>query len=286
MTSVASILTIARLTLREAVRRRLLWALAGLTVVIVVLTFWAFSRIAEASPVSGPVEMLGVSQVTVMLAFMFSFVLAMTAVFAGAPAIGADIQSGLLLAVLARPIRRSEVLLGRWLGLALVLVAYALVAGYLELAAVDLATGYTPSDSVVAPWYLAGEALILLTFAVVMSTRIASVVGGAVAVVGYGLAWMAGVIGGVGEAFNNDLLRWAGTISHLLLPSDIMWRGSAGALTPPVDVLSAGGIADAALYQFSPFSGAAPRPEWLAWCVVWVVAMLTLGTWLLGRREL
>jgi ABC-type transport system involved in multi-copper enzyme maturation permease subunit len=281
-----SIVAIARLTLREAVRRRLLWALAGLTVVIVILTFWAFSRIAEASPISGPIEMLGVSQVTVMLAFMFSFVLAMTAVFAGSPAIGADIESGLLLAVLARPIRRSEVLLGRWLGLAVVLVGYALVAGYLELAAVDLATGYTPSDSFAAPWYLAGEALILLTLAVVMSTRIASVAGGAVAVVGYGLAWMAGVVGGVGVAFNNDLLRGAGTVSHLLLPSDIMWRGTAGALTPPLDVLSAGGIADAALYQFSPFSGAAPRPEWLAWCVVWVVGMLALGTWLLSRREL
>ncbi len=284
--SVVSIVAIARLTLREAVRRRLLWALAGLTVVIVILTFWAFSRIAEASPISGPIEMLGVSQVTVMLAFMFSFVLAMTAVFAGSPAIGADIESGLLLAVLARPIRRSEVLLGRWLGLAVVLVGYALVAGYLELAAVDLATGYTPSDSFAAPWYLAGEALILLTLAVVMSTRIASVAGGAVAVVGYGLAWMAGVVGGVGVAFNNDLLRGAGTVSHLLLPSDIMWRGTAGALTPPLDVLSAGGIADAALYQFSPFSGAAPRPEWLAWCVVWVVGMLALGTWLLSRREL
>lgn len=284
--NVAAVITIARLTLREAVRRRLLWALAGLTVVLVILTFWAFSRIAEASPVTGPIEMLGVSQVTVMLAFMFSFVLAMTAVFAGSPAIGADIESGLLLAVLARPIRRSEVLVGRWLGLAVVLVAYALVAGYLELAAVDLATGYTPSDSVAAPWYLAGEALILLTFAVVLSTRIASVAGGAVAVVGYGLAWMAGVMGGVGEAFNNDLLRRTGMVSHLLLPSDVMWRGSAGALTPPVDVLSAGGIANAALYQFSPFSGAAPRPEWLAWCVVWVVAMLVLGTWLLSRREL
>ena len=54
------------------------------------------------------------SQVTVMLAFMFSFVLAMTAVFAGSPAIGPDIESGLLLAVLARPIRRSELMLGRW----------------------------------------------------------------------------------------------------------------------------------------------------------------------------
>ena len=241
MSSIQPIWIIARLTLREAFRRRLLWVLVALTALIVVLTWWAFGRIADASPITGPVQILGVSQVTVMLAFMFSFVLAMTAVFAGSPAIGPDIENGLLLAMLARPIRRSDVMLGRWFGLAIVLVGYALVAGYLELGAVVLATGYAPVDPLMAPLYLAGESLILLTLAIVLSTRVTSVAGGAVAVVGYGLAWMAGVMGGVGEAFNNDVLRWAGILARLILPSDILWRGSAGALSPPDSTLGAAG---------------------------------------------
>jgi ABC-type transport system involved in multi-copper enzyme maturation permease subunit len=286
MSSLGSIAIVARLTLREAVRRRLLWALVGLTGLIVGLTWWGFGRVAEASPITGPVEMLGVSQVMVMLAFMFSFVLAMTAVFAGSPAIGPEIESGLLLAVLARPIRRSEVLLGRWLGLAVVLVAYALVAGYLEIGAVALATGYSPTDSLTPPIYLAAEALILLTLAIALSTRITSVAGGAVAVVAYGLAWMAGVLGGVGEAFNSDVLRGAGFVSRLILPSDVMWRGCAGALTPPEDILAAGGIANPGLYKFSPFSGTTPSPEWLLWCAVWIVGALAIGILLLRRREL
>lgn len=286
MTSVLAILIIARLTLREAFRRRLLWVLVGLTVLIAGLTWWAFSRIAEATPITGAVQILGVSQVTVMLAFMFSFVLAMTAVFAGAPAIGPDIENGLLLAVLARPIRRAEVMLGRWLGLAVVLVVYALAAGYLELAAVALATGYSPLEPWAAPLYLAGESLILLTLAIVLSTRITSVAGGAMAVVGYGLAWMAGVMGGVGEAFNNDILRAAGTLARLILPSDVLWRGCAGALTPPEEVLRGGGIAQPALYKFSPFSGVPPSVPWLAWCFVWVAGALAIGILLLRRREL
>jgi ABC-type transport system involved in multi-copper enzyme maturation permease subunit len=286
MSGLGSIAIVARLTLREAIRRRLLWALAGLTALIVVLTWWGFSRVAEASPITGPVQMLAVSQVMVMLAFMFSFVLAMTAVFAGSPAIGPEIESGQLLAVLARPIRRSEVLLGRWLGLAVVLVGYALVAGYLEIAAVALATGYVPTDPVTPPIYLAAEALILLTLAIVLSTRIASVAGGAIAVVAYGLAWMAGVMGGVGEAFNSDVLRGAGFVSRLILPSDVMWRGCAGALTPPEDVLAASGITNPSLYRFSPFSGTTPSPEWLLWCAVWIGGTLAIGILLLRRREL
>jgi ABC-type transport system involved in multi-copper enzyme maturation permease subunit len=285
MIGIESILIVARLTLRESIRRRLLWALAGLTAVIVALTWWGFSRISEASPVTGPDQTLGVSQVTVMLAFMFSFVLAMTAVFAGSPAIGPDIENGLLLAILARPIRRSEVMLGRWLGLAVVLVAYALIAGYLELAAVVAATGYSPVEPLTAPIYLAGEALILLTLSIVLSTRIASVAGGAVAVVAYGLAWMAGVMGGVGEAFGSDILRVAGIVARLILPSDVLWRGSAGALSPPENVLRSAGV-NAELYKFSPFSGSAPSVLWLVWVTVWVVGMLAVGIVLLRRREL
>lgn len=284
MSRAVSVLIIARLTLREAMRRRLLWALVGLTVLIVALTWWGFTRIADVSPVTGPTEMLGVSQVLVMLAFMFSFVLAMTAVFAASPSIGPEIESGLLLAILARPIGRAEVLFGRWLGLAVVLVAYAIVAGYLEIAAVGLATGYLPADPAVAPLYLAGQTLVLLTLAIVFSTRIASVAGGAIAVVAYGLAWMAGVLGGVGEAFHSDVLRAAGTIARLILPSDVLWRGAAGALSPTDQVLSGSGV-NAAIYRFSPFSGAAPEPYWLAWCIVWVVAVLWLGIVLLRRRE-
>jgi ABC-type transport system involved in multi-copper enzyme maturation permease subunit len=285
MNGIAPILIIARLTLREALRRRLLWALVGLTGLIVVLTLWGFSRLAEATPITGATQTLGISQVTVMLAFMFSFVLAMTAVFAGSPAIGPDIENGLLLAVLARPIRRSELMLGRWLGLAIVLVGYALVAGYLELGAVVVATGYSPSDPLTAPFYLAGEALILLTLAIVLSTRITSVAGGAIAVVAYGLTWMAGVLGGLGQAFNSDVLRWAGAVARLILPSDVLWRGAAGALSPTDEVMKAGGI-NAALYRFSPFSGSTPSPEWMLWCLVWVVGMLALGALLLRRREL
>jgi len=50
-------------------------------------------------------------------------VLAMGSVFVASPAIAGEIESGLALAILPRPIRRSEVVLGKWLGLgALVLL--------------------------------------------------------------------------------------------------------------------------------------------------------------------
>ena len=80
----------------------------------------------------------------ILIAFMFSFVLAMTAAFVGAPAIGGDLESGVAYAILARPLRRADLLLGRWLGSAVVVAAYAAASGLLAIAVaafVSAATG-------------------------------------------------------------------------------------------------------------------------------------------------
>ena len=82
---------------------------------------------------------------------MFSFVLAMTAAFVGAPAIGGDLESGVALAVLARPIRRAEVLVGRWLGCAVVVVAlHGRRRGCWRSASRSWSPGYGPPEPFLA----------------------------------------------------------------------------------------------------------------------------------------
>lgn len=283
--SLRSIHIVTRLTLREALRRRLLWALVGLTVLIVAVTGWGFQRAAEASPLSGPQDQLVMSQLLVMIAFMFSFVLAMTAVFAGGPAIAEELESGQALALLARPLRRAELLVGKWLGLGLVLVAYAVAAGVAELAVAGLTTGYLPQAPVAAIVGLAGEGLILLTLALVFSTRIGPVAGGAIAVVMFGLAWMAGVMGGVGRILGNGTLAAVEPIARLILPSDVLWRGAMYGLSPSGDVIAAAGP-EGLVFRVSPFfAGTPPEPVWLAWSVIWVgLALVVAGVLLRGRE--
>src|SRR4029078_4969512 len=89
----------------------------------VALVGWGLDRLVTLAREGGSeaIEIeIGVSQVLILIAFMFSFVLAMTAAFVGAPAIGGDLESGVAYAILARPLRRAEVIVGRWLGLAVV----------------------------------------------------------------------------------------------------------------------------------------------------------------------
>src|SRR2546425_8946305 len=119
------VLTIARLTVLEASRRKLLLALALLTLLVIVLTSWGFSRLPTMNGVTPAEVRVAASQLTILVAFMFSGVLALGSTLVAAPSIASDIESGIALAILPRPIRRSEVLIWKWLGAAVLLAPYA-----------------------------------------------------------------------------------------------------------------------------------------------------------------
>ena len=89
----------------------------------------------------------------------------LTAAFLSAPAIAADVESGVLLAMLARPLGGRTLVLGRWLGLAIVVAAYGSVAALLEIGAMKLATGYGPPDPLGAAGALAAQGIVVLTVA-------------------------------------------------------------------------------------------------------------------------
>ena len=88
-------ITIARLTIGEAARRRILWVLVILALIAVGITGWGVDRLVTLARENGTPELqiqLGVSQILIFIAFQFSFVLAMTAAFLGSPAIASDLE--------------------------------------------------------------------------------------------------------------------------------------------------------------------------------------------------
>jgi ABC-type transport system involved in multi-copper enzyme maturation permease subunit len=283
------VIVIARLTVHELVRRRVVWVLAILTIASVALIGWGLDRLVGLARENGTQELqiqIGVSQVLILIAFMFSFVLAMTAAFIGAPAIGGDLESGIAFAILARPLRRADVLLGRWLGCALVVVAYAAASGMLAIAVAALVSGYTPPNPPLAIAFLAGQALVLLTLTLALGSILPSIAAGAIAVVGFGLGWMAGVLAGVAAALGVAALGSVAEVSRWLLPSDGLWRGVIYGLEPPLVVLIAAGRAPG-LVQANPFYAADPPPAaFVIWSVAWIALVLGAATWWFARRDL
>jgi ABC-type transport system involved in multi-copper enzyme maturation permease subunit len=283
------VITIAALTIRELFRRRVIYVLAALTILSVALVGWGLDRLVSLARENQQPELsiqIGVSQVLILIAFMFSFVLAMTAAFVGAPAVGGDLESGVAYAILARPLRRSELVVGRWLGSAVVVVAYTAASGLLAIGVAVLVSGYGPPDPLLAIAFLSGEVLVLLTLTLALGSVMPAIAAGAIAVVGFGLAWMAGVMAGVAAALGVEGLRAIAEASRWILPTDGLWRGVIYGLEPPLVVMIAAGR-DPTLAEANPFYATAPPPaQFVIWSIVWMALVLGAATWWFERRDL
>jgi ABC-type transport system involved in multi-copper enzyme maturation permease subunit len=258
-------ITIASLTIREAMRRRLLAALAAITIVLVALSAWGFDRLSHSM-------------------FMFSFVVALSASAIASPAISSEVESGVLMTVVSRPIRRSEILIGKWLGLAAMLLGYAAGVCLLEMGTVDAVSGYLPPNPVLVTVYLFCEGLLLLTLALVLSTRLPTMAAGVLGIAFFGGAWLAGVVGTLGTTFNIPALRAIGQVARFVLPTDGLWHGAIYYLEPSSLMNH---FVDQNGRNADPFL-ALGGPSWpyLLWVAVWFVAVMAAGVVSFERREL
>jgi ABC-type transport system involved in multi-copper enzyme maturation permease subunit len=282
---VSAILTIALLTVREAVRRRLVAAFAVISVVLVGLSGWAFFRLSHGTPFTSGETNLVLPQAVVLFMFMFSFVVALSASAVAALAVSGEIDSGVLQTVVARPIRRSDVLLGKWLGLVGLLAAYTAIVCGLQVGVVYWASGFVAPDPAAAAAFVWGEGVVLLTFVLLLSTRLSALAAGVIGVAMFGMAWLAGVAGALSTAFHIRALHTVSEVSQYLLPTDGLWHGAIFYLEPPSFVPQQ--LAGTPVGTGDPFLAlTAPPWPYLAWAVIWLVLVLVLGLVSFERREL
>lgn len=209
--------------------------------------------------------------------FLSSFV----ALFLSVGAISGEIDSGTLHAVLARPIRRAEFVLGRWLGqVAIICVYVAVMASALLLIARAIA-GYEAPDAVRAIGLMMLGSVLLLTISLLGSTLLSTLANGMVAFTLFGLAWLAGIIESIGEALANSTMVNLGVAVSLLVPSDGLWRAAS------YHVQSSAFLAVAAGRGGLPFASATPPAgPFLVWGALYIVVCLGAAVLAFSRRDL
>ncbi len=284
-------LTVARLTLLELWRRRLVPALAVLLLVLVALAAWTFSHLAglafRFSTFFGVETQPVASQLLILVMFLWSALFAISAAFVAAPAISASVESGEILAILARPVHRAEFVLGRWLGLALFVAAFATVGSAAQIGVTLATTGHAPVDTQGTILSVVLEGLVVLTLSLALSTRLSAIAAGVVALASFGLAWLGGVVGGIGAWTHTEALADASTVTKLLLPSDAVWRVALYHLERPGGIFSgARSVTMAANPPFSLNNETAGGEEYLLWSAGWIVVVLLIAIVSFRTREL
>jgi hypothetical protein len=128
---------------------------------------------------------------------------------------------------------------------------------------------------------LAAQTVVLLTLALLLSSVVSTMASGIVAVGLFGATWVAGVVGGVGEALNNAGVARVGTVSRILLPTDGLWHGAMHAFQDPSALRLFGDRS----YGF-PFLSVAPLTSaYLVWTAVWVAMIWVLTAISFRRRD-
>ena len=284
-----SALEVARWTVKEAVRRRLLLGLVLLSAAFVGLFGLGFTLLynkAQAS--SGADAFVGTvaaNVLTVLGLYAVQFLAAFLALFLSVGAISADADSGLLHAVLARPISRRNYLLGRWLAFAGLLVVYVLgMAGALLLIARTVAD-YQPVSPVRTLGLLTLEVVFLVSVGMLGSTVLPTLGNGVLTFSLFGLAWLGGIIELIGSAVHNVAMANIGTGVALAFPSDALWRGASYFAQSPAFLAQTSAVGQVS--GGIPFaSTSAPTVAIVTWAAAYLLVVLALARGAFARRDL
>jgi Cu-processing system permease protein len=295
-----NVLVVARWTVLEARRRRLLLAGVILSVAFVALFAVGYfllyqdqqRALAEAQALGAGglgarEELLAISTILVVLGlYGVQFLAALLGLFLGVASVSPEIDSGALHAVLARPISRLEYLLGRFLALAGLLCTYVVVMSGSLLLIARIVAGYQPGDVTRVVGLMVLQVLILLAVSLLGSTVLPTLANGVVMLVLFGLAWLGGIIAFAATIPpGNELMANLGTAVSLLLPADAVWRGASYHVLPPSFLVASSFAGEENVGL--PFASTVPlAPAMLAWAFVYPVACLTLAVAAFRRRDL
>ncbi len=269
MSSVAGILTVAHLTLYESRRRRIVTAalLCGAAFLAVYSTamFLAYREMLQDSPPPPFLQRQVILAVmTIAGLYASNFLMVLFAVLLPVDALSGEIDSGVMQTLASKPIRRADIVIGKWLGHGAIVAGYLLllVAGVLLTARLIL--GYVPVNVFPALLLMLLEAILLVTVTIAGGTRLSTVTNGVMVLGFYGIAFVGGWVEQVGGFSGLESARTIGVVASLISPADALWRLGAHHLQPAA-VRSAG----AALFA------AASVPTWLT---VWWAAGFTALT--------
>ena len=275
---VRSAVTIARWTLREAVRRKVvaMGLVAGGAFLLLFGVGMYYLQDVSAREGSPELEVaFATTAMSILGLYAVQLLAALLAILLAAGAVRGEEAGARLHAVLARPLPRGAWLAGRGGALAglAALFAVLLASGVLGLA--DVLGGYAPVGWVRGAVLLAGEVVLLASLGVWASTRWSPVAAGALVVALHGLAWVGGIVGVIGGVLGSASLGRVATAVSLLVPSDALWRGASYYWSSSV-VLGATSVEDGI-----PFASVTPPSAWL---LVWSVAYVALLWWRASRR--
>ena len=276
-----ALLTITHLTLHEAARRRILTAAlvcgAAFLVLFAIGMHFMIRDVASHARITLVERRVILNFLTLAGLYAVNFLTIMTAVLLPVDTLSGEIASGVIQTLAAKPVRRSSIVLGKWLAHWIVMGGYLLVLAGGVLLVARLMGHFTPPGIAKGLALMLLEGTVLLTISIAGGTRLSTITNGIMAFGLYGLAFIGSWVEQIGTLSGNDAARYVGTVASLIMPTEAMWQLAAHSMQPPI-------MRELAMTPFSPASVPSVAMVW--WAAGYAAAALLLAVRAFSKRPL
>lgn len=282
-----SISVLARMTFQEAIRRRIV--LTGLILgILFLIVFSIGSRLISTEIARETTAEGGAAYQNIMQTEMSNFLL-MAGLYAvtflsvamgallGADTLAGEINSGSIQTIVTKPVRRSDVVLGKWLGFAGLLGLYALLMAGGVVLIVFFQSNYLPRNMLTGLPLIYLESLLVMTISLAGSSAMPALATGGMVFGLYGLAFLGGWIEQIGSLANNPAAVQIGIITSLVVPTEALWRRAAYEMQTPL----------AGALGMSPFGAfSVPSLFMVLYAILYLVIVLAIAVSTFNHRDI
>ena len=281
-----NIRVMARMTFREAIRRRMV--LTGLVLGVCFLIIFsigfhminaaAYQATSQAGETAGQViQKEGINVLLLAGLYAVAFLSIAMGALLGADTLAGEINSGTIQTIVTKPVRRSDVVLGKWLGFAGLLGLYVILMAGGTVLSVWIQSGYTAPNLPTGLVLIYLESLLIMTVSLTMSSFLSGLATGGVVFGLYGLAFIGGWIEQIGSILQNHTAIQVGIVTSLIIPSEALWRRAAYEMQSPL----------AGALGMSPFGTiSVPSPQMIGYAILYLIVALWIAVNIFQNRDL
>jgi len=276
-------LTMMGITFREGLNRKVL--LISLVLAVIFLGLYGTGvHYAAKSFNEHPNPMLAAVIYPQLLSFGLyfgGFIVSFLAIFSAVGAISSEIETGIIQAVITKPIRRRDYVLGKFLGLGLFLALYAALFFAFIAMIINIKTGLVLDGQWRALGLFALQPVVLLAVTLFGSVVLPTIANGVVMFMLYAVAVIGGMVEQIGWLISNTGLQQAGIVTSLIMPVDSLYRKIVHLLmSPTANPINA-------LQQMGPFGSMAEPSVWMVvYALLYVVFFTGLAAYAFGRKDI
>jgi ABC-2 type transport system permease protein len=275
-----SVWLMARITLREAARRRILWTALGAAVILLVIFAVAIRlQVVEfrSRPISPFVRYQVESGMLMVGLYVCDLLAVVLTILTSIDTLAGEISSGTIHAIATKPLARWQILAGKYLGFTIMVVVYVALTFAATVGVAHALTGVVPQHPVRGAGLIVFECLVALAMTFALGTWFSTLSTGVIALGLQAVAFLGGWLEQVSGFSQSTHIVTVGVVTSLIMPGESLWRRAAYEMQTPL----AGSL------SFSPFANVSiPSLVAVGYAGVYLLVVLAIAVGHFAQRDL